>query len=87
MVRIPRKTRAAASDAATAEVDSGDEPALAPKGAQDAAFQIPKADMSPVLFSYLCFLSVDGVAKDTIVVTGLVGRCRMPNAEDWPTRM
>ena len=20
-------------------------------------------------------------------VTGLVGRCRMPNAEDWPTRM
>ena len=32
-----------------------------------AAFQIPKADMSPVLFSYLCYLSIDGVAKNTIV--------------------
>ena len=31
------------------------------------AFQIPKADESPVLCSYLCYLSIDGVAKQTII--------------------
>ena len=34
---------------------------------KSVAFQIPKADQSPVLFSYLCWLSIDGVAKDTVV--------------------
>ena len=53
----------------------------------DALREHVLADLAFLRKKYEAYVCPSELRDDSRVVNGLVGRCRMSNAEDWPTRM